>query len=276
MAADFDIGYRRVYTSGMDKPHLHNHYELFLCLSDAVRCLINDQLYVIGSKTLVLFGYNCLHKVVPQPDKPYERYVISFKRDFLEDFSTECAPLLNCFQNGFNVIPLQEHRFKRILNIYKSLHTQKQKKQAFHQLKSKLLLTELLINLQEQSESPPAPEPEGGDIGAVLSYIAANCQGKVCIDDLCRIFYISRSTLTSRFKASTGTTVNSYITGLRLSRAIDMLANGYSITAVCGQCGFPDQTHFTRVFTNRFGCPPGRYARQCKNGYYQPQNKRTE
>lgn len=265
LRSDFIIGYRRDRLGGMKAPHLHNQYEMFLCLSDHVNCLIENRIFHIDAGTLVLFDCNCLHKVTVPDNLPYIRYVINFSKSLIENFSSECVSLLDCFRGGYNIIPLSGRDLQRTKSLFVSLHALYGSGSGNCGLKLKLLLSQLLVEInQPVLYSQPPSEASFPEIGAVLSYISENYADRIYINDLCRRFYISRSALTAKFRSATGTTVNSYITGQRLSKASELLLRGESVSAVCEKCGFPDQSHFTRVFSARFGCPPGRYARQNK------------
>ena len=73
-------------------------------------------------------------------------------------------------------------------------------------------------------------------------------------------FTISPQTLRRRFKNATGKTMNDYLTSLRLNKAKELLATtSLSLTSVCLQCGYADQSSFSRAFKAREGKTPGKY-----------------
>ncbi|HKR65251.1 MAG TPA: AraC family transcriptional regulator [Thermoanaerobaculia bacterium] len=64
------------------------------------------------------------------------------------------------------------------------------------------------------------------------------------------------------FRAHTGSSVADTLRRLRLDWAADvMLDENRPILDVALDCGYADQSHFTRAFTARFGVPPARYRR---------------
>jgi len=63
--------------------------------------------------------------------------------------------------------------------------------------------------------------------------------------------------LSTRFRAITGKSINQYQMDLKLERARDMLIAGHStVREVSDALGFCDQYYFSRVFRKKFGMPP--------------------
>lgn len=64
------------------------------------------------------------------------------------------------------------------------------------------------------------------------------------------------------FKRHLGVSLGTYVRGLRLERAAARLAGSDDpIADIAVECGFVDQSHFTRAFRRRTGMTPGRYRR---------------
>jgi AraC-like DNA-binding protein len=92
-------------------------------------------------------------------------------------------------------------------------------------------------------------------------YIFDNYKSKVTIADICDEIGCSKSTLITGFKREYGTTVNNYITELRLNEAVNMLKMGERhIGEIASQTGFSDQSYFSKVFSAKYGIPPSEYA----------------
>lgn len=94
-------------------------------------------------------------------------------------------------------------------------------------------------------------------------YISENIDKKISISDICAALDCSKSTLLNSFKKQYGTTVNSYITELRLEKAIHMLSEGRkTICEIASETGFSDQSYFSKVFSSRFGISPLEYSKK--------------
>jgi AraC family transcriptional regulator len=73
---------------------------------------------------------------------------------------------------------------------------------------------------------------------------------------------LSRSHFSRAFKKSTGVSPRDWFLHIRLDRAKALLIEGQlSIAEISLECGFADQSHFTRVFTRVAGATPSLWRR---------------
>lgn len=92
-------------------------------------------------------------------------------------------------------------------------------------------------------------------------FIFDNYKSKITIADICDEIGCSKSTLITGFKKEYGTTVNSYITDVRLTEAVNMLRMGERhIGEIATETGFSDQSYFSKVFSAKYGVPPSEYV----------------
>ena len=83
---------------------------------------------------------------------------------------------------------------------------------------------------------------------------------KFGIADICRELDCSKSTLLTSFKRSFGITINAYVTERRLERALALLSDHEkSISDIAYECGFSDQSYFSKVFSKKFGVTPSEH-----------------
>ena len=98
-----------------------------------------------------------------------------------------------------------------------------------------------------------------------LSYIHANYNKKITIENLCEIAFLSRSTYIRKFKTICKMPPALYIMSLRLEAAKRMLTNtSYSISEIAYKTGFVDASHFTRTFEDEYNLTPTSYRKQNK------------
>lgn len=91
-------------------------------------------------------------------------------------------------------------------------------------------------------------------------YVNDHINGKIRIKDICASIGCSKSTLTSTFKRECGTTVNEYITNVRLDYAKKMLKEKEkNISEIAVLSGFSDQAYFSKVFSAKYGISPSQY-----------------
>jgi len=92
---------------------------------------------------------------------------------------------------------------------------------------------------------------------AVRKYLTANFGSKITLDELCRQFCCSKSTLMNTFRAAYHMTIVDYLTEVRLLHARRMLSETTRpVRDIAALCGFSDQGYFTRVFTEAVGVAP--------------------
>jgi AraC-like DNA-binding protein len=98
------------------------------------------------------------------------------------------------------------------------------------------------------------------DVEPVIRYLHTHYQEKLTIDALARVFYTNRTTLTRRFRETTGVTVSAYLTRLRMRVAATMLQDTIlPVSEVAHRVGFQDHSHFGRTFRRYMDCSPSEY-----------------
>ena len=119
------------------------------------------------------------------------------------------------------------------------------------------LLTEAAEQFSPHSELPDA-------LNLALQFI----DNRFCDPELTRTAVaeaagISVVSLGNLFREHLHTTVNHYITDLRLDKAKHLLENGkLPISELSAQCGFSSSCYFARVFKEKNGILPGDYRRK--------------
>ena len=100
----------------------------------------------------------------------------------------------------------------------------------------------------------------------ITNFIKKNCGEKLSLDALAREVYLSKSYLSSMFKQETGVSLTEYITKVRIEKSKKMLLeDGVSLLTISEQCGFKDQSYFTKVFKKEVGVSPKKY----RNYYFE-------
>jgi AraC-like DNA-binding protein len=82
----------------------------------------------------------------------------------------------------------------------------------------------------------------------------------IALADLAREAGVSCFQIVRGFAKLTGLTPHAYIVQRRLETARAMLAAGATLANAAVDCGFADQSHFSRAFVGRYGMTPGIYA----------------
>ena len=92
--------------------------------------------------------------------------------------------------------------------------------------------------------------------------LCAALDGEVSIAAVAEACQLSRSYFIRAFRESTGQTPHQWLLAQRIEQARQLLGgSALPLAEVAVACGFADQSHFTRVFTQGVGIPPGRWRR---------------
>ncbi|MDZ7926675.1 MAG: AraC family transcriptional regulator [Agrobacterium sp.] len=89
-----------------------------------------------------------------------------------------------------------------------------------------------------------------------LEFLAAHLDARLSLVDLAAECDVSVSYFNKTFKKTFGTTPHKWLREYRISRVKDLLAGKLTLTDIAAACGFADQSHMTRVFSDLVGEPP--------------------
>jgi AraC family transcriptional regulator len=95
--------------------------------------------------------------------------------------------------------------------------------------------------------------------------LRSHIDGKISIADVAEACNMSRSHFIRAFRMTTGQTPHQWLLKHRVELAMGYLLNSQlSLGEIAHECGFADQSHFTRVITQAIGTSPGNWRRQVR------------
>lgn len=101
-----------------------------------------------------------------------------------------------------------------------------------------------------------------------ITHIRANLSEPIRIADLAFTVRLSESQFRRKFRAQFGVSPQDFILRARLQSAARSLSRSdVQISTVAADCGFSDQSYFTRQFKIFFGETPGRYRLKWRSQY---------
>ncbi|MBN2308146.1 MAG: AraC family transcriptional regulator [Candidatus Hydrogenedentes bacterium] len=112
-----------------------------------------------------------------------------------------------------------------------------------------------------QEDFPPA-YPQ---LLAAREFIERHFAEPIALHDIAAHAGLSSSYLSGLFKRHFDTSPVDYLIDYRIRTARMLLAEGLSVTDTAEQAGFGSLYYFSRVFANRVGMSPSRYAASCKS-----------
>ncbi|MCE8010791.1 helix-turn-helix transcriptional regulator [Billgrantia desiderata] len=122
--------------------------------------------------------------------------------------------------------------------------------------------------LLAQAPLAAAPEPalhgglSGWQIKRVIAFVDTHLDATIHVKDMAAEARLSLSHFSHAFKLTFGEPPLAYVTRRRLALACEMmLAGNAPLAKIAHDCGFYDQSHFTRHFHRRLGMTPQRWRR---------------
>lgn len=267
---DISIKHNISTTWTMSNFHFHDLYEIYFCLSDGIKCFVNDRLYDVNKNDLFLFNSEDFHKLVVPQGHQYERYVLLFSPHYIDLLSTESTDLLKCFKNTSSSSYHKIHFTDEEADTFKSLLDRTEfycrSNEYGSDVYKRLILAEILIFINEfYANSAAVPKVQQdytyNKVKPIISFIDENIKENITLDYLTSKFYISKYYLERIFKQATGCSVNEYIINKRILNSKKLLKDNMPISQVAELIGFNSDSHFIRTFKKLVGITPKQYAK---------------
>ncbi|QGH34462.1 helix-turn-helix domain-containing protein [Gracilibacillus salitolerans] len=241
--------------------HAHEIYEFYYLLSGNGTFTVEGNKYLLNPNSIMLMRSNEAHYLQMNKDLPYERIVLHFfpqildqidpDRILLTPFDNRSLGVNNFYPSGSfsnqlvrsclnNILEVKDNDYKKRVAIITNLLTiLNELNKSFHNYHPQLLFT-----------------AQNSQMTEVISYINEHLFENISIESICKQFYISKSQLNTLFKKATNTTVWKYIITKRLISARHLLYDGVPAVEACMQCGFKDYSTFYRRYRDFFGTSP--------------------
>lgn len=250
--------------------HWHEINEIYICETEKMHYLVGNILYEIYRGDILLFNSLDVHRALPPETENYARKIVLFQDTFLQNWNTTDYELFACFHHRKPDFchyrsPSPKDYEKLLLLFNKGMEAVKSKHPA-SQLKQQMILTEILIFLNEIYAVPVDRKvhlknlSEEDFIQDVLLFIEQRIRDEITLPQLSREFGISVNSLNGKFKKVTRMTVHQFIIQRRLQLACILLKQGKSVSDSAYDSGFGDLSHFIRCFKANIGTTPRSYA----------------
>lgn len=204
-----------------------------------------------------------VHTPVMQPDVPYERVVIQFREQDVSPDPLIRERLLTPFTQHplgvSNRYTSEEYDSTFLLHILQYIERHDVCEDNDRLLFSSVLpmiLTEFNRSFALRLSRPEIETAAPSQIQNIIAYINAHLYDDLSLDELCRLFYISKTQLGRLFRAATGSTTWDYILIKRLIEARRQILSGIPATQAASNCGFRDYSAFYRAYKKRYNASP--------------------
>lgn len=243
----------------MEKSHYHEYYELYYLEQGERYHMIQDHLCKVYPGEFLIFPPYVMHHSYGEENVPFKRFLLYFRKDQLS--SPELAEAMDSTWGVYKPDVRSRQTIRRMLE---DLIKEQNSPGAYSRAYSHTLLNMLLLHIFRQIQAPVRPEKRDR-IGEVISYIHANYQEDMNLDQLAQMFYVSTYYLCREFKKYTNSTIVQYINSTRIMNAQrKMMETDMNITEISKAVGFSSITHFNRVFKAVAGMTPSMYRKAYK------------
>jgi AraC-like DNA-binding protein len=131
------------------------------------------------------------------------------------------------------------------------------------ELKFRELLLNILSNPNNSALNSYLQTLLSPDANDLSQTIEANCYYNLRLEDYAKLCNRSLSSFKRDFQRKYKAPPSQWFLNKRLVRAQEQLfSTAKSINDICFECGFENNTHFSRVFRKRFGLSPLQYRKQ--------------
>ncbi len=99
----------------------------------------------------------------------------------------------------------------------------------------------------------------------ITEYIHNHYKEELSLSQIASQSFLSNTYISHLFKNQLGHTFTTYLTNVRLSHALTLLASEMTITDIALKTGFANTNSFIEAFRQQHGITPGRYRKECKD-----------
>ncbi len=240
--------------------HYHDEHELYYMLKGKTTYYIGDEIFHIEEGNFAFIPKGILHKTDNENCLTNERILVSFSDEiFTDELKSVKEELHKC-----RLISITESQLPRLEALLLQIEAESTRDDRYKDIMTDLYIRELLTQIcRYKHEHKQVLSGADKTIHMISKYISSNFRQELSLKTLSKIFALSESHLSRKFKASTGIGLNEYINYVRITNAEKLLQeNELSITEIAEQCGYNDSNYFSTVFKRVKGMTPQKYGKQ--------------
>lgn len=266
----FEISRHRIdRPQDMELYHYHDVYEIYLLVSGRRDYFVRDRIWSMSAGDLILVNIADMHRTTGPHEKPIDRILINFRKEFAVQVLQEDADAVLAFfdrtQKLLRLDPPNQAVVKnlmvRMLHENRSLPGSGRRVTGATAMQ-RALLGELLVVISRQMAE--MPDDDRGEeraleygMAEVAAWLIAHYSEELSLKTVAAHFYITPSHLSRSFRKVTGFTFIEYLNGIRIREAQRLLLETrLPMPQIAAQTGFESQTHFGRVFRSVTGLSP--------------------
>ena len=234
----------------------HENVELLVILKGKGVIRLNERSIAVCGGDVAVVNQNVIHSILPSGELLY--YCIIVDRSF-------------CLSNYFdtNAILFQEHirdeqLFSSLCSVAEEYLERRNEPFGIQAVRSGVLcaMTELCRRYGNAETDTASDSHLNSCMRQALGCISSESHRDISLGEIADFVGLSKYYFAREFKKVTGYTFVSYLNVVRCEKAKLLLTETTrSIGDVSAECGFSDQSYFTRVFKKHVGVLPAEFRR---------------
>lgn len=259
--------------------HEHNYYEFYFFLNGDVDYRLGNKTYHLNQGDMLIIPPGVKHKAFIKDNTiSYQRFVLWIKSEFIEEIAKEDPDFIFFVQfierYGHYHYSLHSIDFQSLISYLVELTTETQNRGFCSGTRGKLLAANVLVQINRilyYFEQKKEKESKKELYLNLASYITSHLNQELSLDNLAKIFFISKYHMAHNFKDNMGISIHQYILNKRLEMAKVYILSGTAVSKVPLSCGFKDYATFYRAFRKGFGVSPTEFKEKYNvSSYFNP------
>lgn len=228
----------------------HENIEILYCTAGAGQIIYSGVVHELAAGDIVIINSNVLHGSRTEDTLEYHCLIVD--SDFLA-------------ANDIKVTDIEFEsiiRSKEAARIYDELVEEILGQKEYRVTAIRVLVLNLMLQLVRQYATGKVVEKKSRleteeNIKIAIGYMKSNFARKLTLDDIAAEVGLSKYYLAHEFKKATGMTVVNFLNVVRCRNARKLLLKKkYSVREVAVQCGFENDSYFSKTFKSVMGYLP--------------------
>jgi len=254
---DEELKIEAYHFQGLVRPfpnHFHEYYVIGLVEAGGRYMSCKNREYVLGEGDMVLFSPGDNHACAQRSDESFDYRGFHIPKKVMQELAEEVTGKSGLLGFLENVI-----RDDELAGCFGFLHRMVMEgKTGFQKEETWILFISLLLERYGQPFESCVPECRE-EIAHACVFLQEHFAERICLEQICGIAGLSKSTLLRAFTKEKGVTPYRYLETVRINEAKKLLEQGVTPLEAAMRTGFSDQSHFTGFFRAFIGLAPGAY-----------------
>lgn len=254
------------FTEGL---HTHDYCELLIYISGNVEYINENTVVTPKPCTAIWFLPGHTHTARLLSASQYERYVIYFSREALENDGFPSA-ITDFMERTFrSAVFVNEQLTGSLIAALKKSEESAEAGKSFSAFLACAYIAEAIGIICDSAAMSNSSSDESecrnenaltGEMAEIKEYIDKNYASIDSASDIAANFYYSREHLSRKFKSRFNISLADYITMRRINESVRLLGH-MSVAEASYSVGFRSQSSYIAAFRRMFGCLPSEYKK---------------